>query len=198
MSPADRFHQIWEIATANFYDPARMGNWDAWLTKFDGQIRSEADALRCANEMLKSLNDPYTIVLGPQDPKDGVCWETGECVGVGIRLLTAYENVSVQTCKQNSSLTGASCRYPTIAGVIYNSPAAQANLKAGDKIVSIDDIDTAGKPMTVLMKALHGKHGSKVKLEILSGSSTQQSRSNVAQSAAILPGEKCRRGCRLP
>ncbi|MBP9090174.1 hypothetical protein KBI23_04035 [bacterium] len=54
------YHAIWELVGVTFFDKSRLANWSSWEHKFDAQIDSEESALRCADEMLASLNDTYT------------------------------------------------------------------------------------------------------------------------------------------
>lgn len=54
------YHAIWELVGVTFFDKSRLANWSSWKHKFDAQIDSEETALRCADEMLASLNDTYT------------------------------------------------------------------------------------------------------------------------------------------
>jgi C-terminal processing protease CtpA/Prc len=54
------YHAIWELVGVTFFDKSRLANWSSWEHKFDDLIDSEETALRCADEMLASLNDTYT------------------------------------------------------------------------------------------------------------------------------------------
>ncbi len=54
------YHAIWKEVGENFFDISRLKNWDSWEHNFDTVIDDEAAALRCAAEMLASLDDPFT------------------------------------------------------------------------------------------------------------------------------------------
>jgi len=54
------YHAVWEVVGANFFDKKRLADWPSWEHRFDGQILDEENALTYCDQMLASLNDPYT------------------------------------------------------------------------------------------------------------------------------------------
>lgn len=54
------YHNVWTLASDNFLWQDRMADWSQWEHKFDGQLNSHADAERAINQLLDTLNDPYT------------------------------------------------------------------------------------------------------------------------------------------
>lgn len=54
------YHRVWELARDNFLWQNRMQQWTSWEHKFDGKLHSQADAERAVNQLLTTLNDPYT------------------------------------------------------------------------------------------------------------------------------------------
>lgn len=72
LSPRQVYHRVWELVQANFWFRERLGNWSEWEHKFDGELVTDADALRCATVMVESLNEAYTQVLASQPDEDEV------------------------------------------------------------------------------------------------------------------------------
>lgn len=59
-TPEEFYHQVWQLAQDNFLWQDRLQDWSKWEHKFDGTLKTQADAERAVNQMLGSLNDPYT------------------------------------------------------------------------------------------------------------------------------------------
>ncbi len=99
------------------------------------------------NGVLKSLNDPYTVYLSPQ--QTSALQETigGQYVGIGAAL----EKVKLGLVLTN---------------VFAGSPAAAAHLRPGDIIVTVDGQSTAGAPIDTSIARIKGKAGTVVKLAV--------------------------------
>ena len=54
------YHAVWQLVRDTFFDTNRLSHWDAYEHQFASQIIDEPSALRCIDEMLSSLGDPYT------------------------------------------------------------------------------------------------------------------------------------------
>jgi hypothetical protein len=54
------YHRVWELGRDNFLWQDRQKDWSTWEHKFDGKLNSQADAERAVNQLLGTLNDPYT------------------------------------------------------------------------------------------------------------------------------------------
>lgn len=61
------YDTVWRTVQSTFWDANRLADWDSWAGKFDDQIVDEESALRFIDEMLASLNDPYTERVKPED-----------------------------------------------------------------------------------------------------------------------------------
>jgi C-terminal peptidase prc len=165
-TPRELYEQLFESARDFLYEPDKLPDWQQWNSTYGERIETDGDALTYANEMFKPLNDPYTIAIGPELQNGGIRWECTECVGVGILIATAYENNTAETCRAQSERTGVSCRYPTIVSVIYNSPAARADLRAGDSITHINGWDTTGQSLASVLQQMNEGHRSRITLTI--------------------------------
>src|ERR1700743_1574026 len=96
--------------------------------------------------MLREL-DPHTNFLPPDIYKEFETETSGEFGGIGIEITV-----------QNSILT--------VISPIEDTPAWNAGIKAGDKIVEIDGESTKGFSLVEAAQKMKGKRGSKIRLGI--------------------------------
>lgn len=97
--------------------------------------------------MLREL-DPHTNFMPPDMFKDFETETSGEFGGLGIEISL-----------QNGILT--------IISPIEDTPAWEAGIKAGDKVVAIDGKSTKGLSLVEASQMMRGKRGSKVILKIV-------------------------------
>lgn len=97
--------------------------------------------------MLREL-DPHTNFMPPEIFKDFESETAGEFGGLGIEISV-----------QNNILT--------IISPIEDTPAWNAGIKAGDKIVGIDGKSTKGMSLVEASQMMRGKKGSKIVLKIV-------------------------------
>lgn len=97
--------------------------------------------------MLKEL-DPHTNYMAPEIFKDFESETAGEFGGIGIEISI-----------QNGVLT--------IISPIEDTPAWNAGIKPGDKIVAIDQQSTKGFTLVEASALLKGKRGSKIVLSVI-------------------------------
>ncbi len=96
--------------------------------------------------MLKTL-DPYTIYISGEQLTYLKIISESKYTGIGIKF-TVLDS------------------FPYIIEVLPNSPAEKAGLKIGDKILKINNIQTAGKSLKQLQILLSGDKNTEVKLTI--------------------------------
>jgi carboxyl-terminal processing protease len=99
------------------------------------------------NGTLKSLNDPYTVYLSPEEAKALATKMSGQFFGIGATLQKGKKGLAV-------------------ARVIAGSPAEKAGLKPGDIIVTVDGQPTAAEAVEVSVARIRGEEGTHVKLGI--------------------------------
>ena len=97
--------------------------------------------------MLKEL-DPHTNFMPPDIFKDFESETAGEFGGLGIEIAV-----------QNNILT--------IISPIEDTPAWEAGIKAGDKIIAVNGNSTKGLSLVEASQLMKGKKGSKVVLKIV-------------------------------
>lgn len=103
---------------------------------------------KSVEEMVKLLDDPYTYYLSPDDLTAFRAGLDGAYFGVGLQVAQRGENV-------------------VITGVFDNSPAKGADIRAGDRIVSVDGKPTAKQPLDVTVASIKGPQGSRVRLGLV-------------------------------
>lgn len=101
---------------------------------------------KAMDDMLSSL-DPYTSYIPESEIEDYKYMQTGQYGGVGALI------------RQDSN-------YVIISEPYEGYPAQKADLRAGDKILKVNDIDVKGKKTDDISKFLKGQAGTAVKLLI--------------------------------
>jgi carboxyl-terminal processing protease len=97
--------------------------------------------------LLKSLDDPYTVYLDPEEAAALAEKQRGEYSGIGASLQ-----------KKKGGLV--------ITGVFDGSPAEQAGLKPGDVIITVGGKPTADRSIEESIADIKGEEGTTVKIEV--------------------------------
>jgi carboxyl-terminal processing protease len=150
-SPKMVVDEVWQIVNNEFVD--RNFNQVNWQNKREELLKanysSKKQAYRAINQALKQLNDPYTRFLPPEQFEVLTGQTSGEVSGVGIRIAIDPRTQDLY-----------------IIDVIKKSPAVEAGLKRGDRIVRIDGKPTALMNLEQASEALKGELESVVRIEI--------------------------------
>src|SRR4051812_13892915 len=102
---------------------------------------------RTVEGLLLELHDPHSVFLGPERLARLEESTTGRYAGVGIQIDVRDEWI-------------------TVVSPLPGTPAEQAGVQTGDRVVEIDAKSTHGWTSDEAMKALRGEPGSKVRLTI--------------------------------
>ena len=97
--------------------------------------------------MIKSLEDPYTVFLPPEETKRFIEDTKGFFEGVGIEIAIRESQLQVIT-------------------PLEGTPAQRAGLRAGDKIIKIDDKTTTDMIIEEAVSLIRGLKGTQVSLTI--------------------------------
>ena len=89
--------------------------------------------------MVDSLGDPYSAYLTPDQYREGLQDLSGQFEGIGAEIGTTDAKGATSDC----TTLGPDCRL-TIVSPLDGSPAEKAGLKAGDVLVAVDGVSTAG------------------------------------------------------
>jgi len=98
--------------------------------------------------LVNSLGDPNTIFFPPEDSKKFEEDVNGSFGGIGAEI-------------------GVKNNILVVIAPMKGTPAERADLRAGDKILAVDDKSTAGLDVNSAVKKIRGEVGTEVKLHIL-------------------------------
>jgi carboxyl-terminal processing protease len=120
---------------------------------------------------LKSLDDPYTVYLSPEETKAFAEMQKGEYSGIGAALQAGPKGL-------------------VITSVFDASPAAEAGLQRGDIIVKVDDKPTAGVAIESSIARIKGDEGTKVQLLVKPKDGGKQETITVTRRTIQIPETK--------
>lgn len=151
-SPKLVIDEVWQLVNNDFVD--RNFNGVNWLKKREELLskdyHSTKEAYRAINKSLQELNDPYTRFLPPEMFESLTTQTSGEISGLGIRLAVDKRNQDI-----------------IIVDTLRKSPAQEAGLKRGDRLVKIDGKPTALMSLEDASKILEGELGTTVNLQVV-------------------------------
>jgi carboxyl-terminal processing protease len=123
--------------------------WNIINEKYpNGHIADQDKVWGAISGLASSLNDPYTVFFPPQEAKLFKDQISGSFGGVGMEV-------------------GIKDKVLTVISPLKDSPAEKAGIKAGDKILKIDDTVTVDLSIDKAISLMRGEVGTKVKLTIL-------------------------------
>lgn len=122
----DKEANVKKAITKDSYLQEFVENYEYILNNYYEEIDKEALINSAISGMMESLDDPYSMYFNEEESNN-----------FSITLDGSYEGIGVQITKDDS--TG----YMLIVSVFKNSPAEQAGLKSGDKIMSISEKSVA-------------------------------------------------------
>jgi carboxyl-terminal processing protease len=142
--------------------------WDVYSliqTDFAGSPRPSQDALVQAaiNGMMESLKDPWSYYQGAQDFQNALLSVGGQAEGIGVGVnLQTVDPKSTQSC----STIGGMCEL-VVASIVVGSPAASADIQAGDVIYSANGAGLVGLTTDQAVALIKGPAGTTVKLGLI-------------------------------
>jgi carboxyl-terminal processing protease len=151
-SPKAVLDQAWQIVNDTFVDGDFNGaNWQAVRQDLLSRDYSSSEAAYTAlQDALKQLDDPYTRFMDPAEYQaffDNHI--SGELSGIGIRL---------EVDERTQALT--------IMETIENSPAREAGLQPGDRLLSIAGQSTESMPLERASRLIRGEAGTALTLNV--------------------------------
>lgn len=133
--------------------------WDVWSRLEDkyvdkGKVARQDFVYGAISGLVKSLKDPYTEFLPPAETKQFQEDIRGSFDGIGAEIGIRKGTL-------------------TIISPLKDSPAERAGLKAGDKILKVDDTLTADLNLNEAVRLIRGQRGTEVRLLVLRDSFDQ-------------------------
>ncbi len=145
--------QSWRIVNQSYLDDTfNHQNWWFLRQKFlKKPIYKSEDAYNAIEEMLATLDEPFTRLLRPEQYRSLKVSTSGELSGVGLQINIAPETKHLE-----------------VVAPIAGSPAAEAGIESHDWIVQIDGQDTSDLTLDEAAQRMRGRAGTKVTLLIYS------------------------------
>ncbi|MDB9314002.1 S41 family peptidase [Spirulina sp. CS-785/01] len=145
------FLQAWRIVNQAYIDDTfNDQNW--WLMR-QNYLRKpfddRDDAYDAIEEMLATLDDPFTRLLRPEQYRSLQVSTSGELSGVGLQIDLAPETHQLE-----------------VVTPIAGSPAEAAGVQAGDYILEIDGFKTQDMALDEAATRMRGKIGTSVVLTV--------------------------------
>ncbi|HTK60566.1 MAG TPA: S41 family peptidase [Candidatus Baltobacteraceae bacterium] len=128
--------------------------WDLWQLIKDRYAKQPVDERKmfygALEGMVASLGDPHSVFMEPVATQE-----------FAQELSGKFEGIGAEIGEKKGSLV--------IIAPLPESPAEKAGLLAGDRIIGIDEVDTAGMTLDDAVSRIRGDKGTKVKLHVLRG-----------------------------
>ncbi|MGK7957811.1 MAG: carboxyl-terminal processing protease CtpA [Crocosphaera sp.] len=144
--------QSWRLVNQSYLDDSfNHQNW--WLLRQDllkRPLDDREETYDTIEEMLATLDEPFTRLLRPEQYHNLQVSTTGELSGVGLQI-----NINPETGNLE------------VVSPIEGSPAEAAGIKARDRILKIDDVDTTTLTLDEAATKMRGPSGTTVSLTIL-------------------------------
>lgn len=147
--------------------------WDVW-SKLEAKYVDKSKINRqeliygAARGLVGALNDPYSEFLPPADTKQFQEDVTGSFSGIGAEI-------------------GIRKGVLTIISPLRDSPAEHAGLKAGDKILKIDDTSTGDLTLNEAVRKIRGPQGTEVRLSIFRESTDKSFEVKIVRDIIKIP-----------
>ncbi|MBS2010275.1 MAG: PDZ domain-containing protein [Cyanobacteria bacterium SZAS TMP-1] len=171
VSPQELYHTTWAEARASAYDTSNYKDWDQWEHKYDGQIKTDEDAVKFSNEMLKSTGDHYARLFSAEESRAASLDANEHFVGIGVKLKPQLDSSGEPVMAPNKDdgplMAVDADGNPLLEDIIAGGPAEKAGLKAGDAIAAVDGRSLKNATMLGMRKEIAGKEGETITLTVV-------------------------------
>ena len=150
-SPKAVIDEAWQIVNREYVDPSfnRIDWLEVRQQLLSKEYSSPEEAYTELRNALEKLNDPYTRFLDPKQYERLTNQTAGELSGVGMQLTLDEKT-----------------RQITVVNPIKNSPAMEAGIQSGDRILAIDGESTQGMTVEKAAEKIRGRVGTSITLTI--------------------------------
>ncbi|MDZ8050274.1 MAG: carboxyl-terminal processing protease CtpA [Aulosira sp. ZfuVER01] len=143
--------EVWRIVNRTYLDETfNHQNWATVRQKaLEKPIKNQEAAYAAIQNMLKSLDDPFTRFLDPEQYRSLQVNTSGELTGVGLQIALDPETGRLE-----------------VVAPIAGSPADKAGIRPRDRIVKIEGVSTENLTLDEAAAKMRGPIGSLVTLLI--------------------------------
>jgi len=143
--------EAWRIVNRTYLDDTfNHQNWAAVRQQALKQpLTDEESAYKAVEQMLASLDEPFTRFLRPEQYRSLQVNTSGELTGVGLQIALDPKTKQLE-----------------VVAPIAGSPAEKAGIQPHDRIIQIDGIPTAELTLDEAAARMRGPMGSKVALVV--------------------------------
>ncbi|MCL2924230.1 MAG: S41 family peptidase [Trichodesmium sp. MAG_R04] len=150
--------EAWRIVNSAYVDDS-FNNQNWWFMRqklMKKPLKTREETYTTIQEMLASLEDPFTRLLKPQQYRNLQVDTSGELTGVGLQIAPDFQTGKI-----------------IVISALEGSPAEAAGIQAGDWVVKIDGHPTTEFSLDEAANRMRGTIGSSVLLTILKKSRDQ-------------------------
>ena len=143
--------ETWRIVNRAYLDET-FNNQNWWFIREKAirqNLKNREETYEAIEEMLASLDDPFTRLLKPSQYRSLQVSTSGELTGVGLQIALDAETGQL-----------------TVVAPIDGSPAAEAGIQPRDRILKIDQFSTADLTLDEAAIHMRGPVGSAVTLTV--------------------------------
>lgn len=165
--------QSWRLVNQSYFDDSfNHQNWWFLRDKYIKRpLHNRDDAYQAIEEMLGTLEEPFTRLLRPEQYRNLKVSTAGELSGVGLQINLNPETGNLE-----------------VIAPLAGSPAEAAGIAAHDRILTIDGISTETLSLDEAAARMRGPQGSQVLLTVRSqGASREKSISLTRQRISLSP-----------
>ncbi len=120
--------------------------------------------------VMEGLDDPYSVYYTPQEYQDLQISTSGVYYGIGAGLSQDLKTMEV-----------------TISKVYKGTPAEEAGLLNGDKIIKVNDIEATSMELSDLVQHIRGEEGTIVHIQVYRASTEEMLEFDVERRNVVLP-----------
>jgi len=163
----DPVWKAWNVLDNRFID-AYATSTDATTTSANSDEKNQERIWGMINGMAQSTGDPYTVFLPPSESEIFNDDISGSFEGVGMEIAVRDQML-------------------TIVSPLKGTPAFNAGLKSGDRIVEIDGKDSKNMSTGAAVKLIRGEKGTDVVFTILREGESELLTITVTRGTILIP-----------
>ena len=150
-SPKAVLDEAWQIVHHEYVDETfNQTDWQAIRHRLLGQeYSSRQQAYSALRRALRTLNDPYTRFLDPEEYDELTDQTSGEVSGIGIRLRREAKTGNI-----------------VVVETMVDSPAERAGIRSGDQVLMVDGQSTRTMTVEAVSEIIRGEVDSQLTLTI--------------------------------